>query len=131
MSTMNTNERMADLEAQSRGHTSRLIGLEESFRVLHDEVRGVSAELKSLVAAVVKQEALPRFELAKMMTIIAGVIVIFGAVSSGIIYIASNVSAPATLENRLKLGFLKDRLDNGWYKPLPGFVTTTEREDDK
>ena len=112
---MNTAERLTHLEDQGKDHTARMIGMEEGFRALRDDVRTLADEMKTLIRAVTTQEAKPRYELHKIMPIVASAVLIFGALTGGIIYMSNSESTPATLENRLRLEFLQQRLDNGWF----------------
>lgn len=123
---MNTTERLTHLESQGKDHTARMIGIEEGFKGLRSEVRILAEEMKTLIRAVTTQEAKPRYELHKIIPIVAGVVLIFGAITGGIIYMANSESTPTTLENRLRLEFLKERLDNGWFA---GNVTTVMKKE--
>ena len=123
---MNTVERLTDLEEQGRDHTARLIGIEKAFGALHDDVRTLSREVKTLIGTVTRHDARPQVELHKVLTIVATGIVIFGSVVSGIIYVSGNVNAPRALENKLKVEFMKQRLDNGWH----GEVSTWRKKQD-
>ena len=120
---MNTAERLSDLESQGKDHTNRLIGIEEAFRGLRDDVRSLADEMKVLIRAVTTQEAKPRYELHKIMPVVASAVIIFGAITGGIIYMSNSESTPATLENKLRLEFMKERLDNGWLT-MPHNVST-------
>ncbi len=123
----NTIERLTDLEAQGREHTARLIGIENSFSQLKGDVRVLSEDVKNLISAVTRQEAQPRFDLPKIMPVIASAIVIFAAMASGIIYVSGNTTKPETLENRLRLDFLQERIDNGWTTPNTTVITKQRR----
>lgn len=124
---MNTAERLTHLESQGQDHTARMIGIEEGFKGLRADVRILAEEMKTLIRAVTTQEAKPRYELHKIIPIVAGAVLIFGAITGGIIYMANSESTPTTLENRLRLEFLKERLDNGWFA---GNVTTVMKRNE-
>lgn len=99
----------------------RLQHLETGFKSLEDRqisqgktLDGLGMKLDQVIHAVTLQSARPTIDLAKILTVTATLIVIFGATASGIIYIAGNVSAPSILENRMALRFLNERMDRGW-----------------
>jgi hypothetical protein len=101
----------------------RLQHLESGFKSLEDRqisqgktLDGLGIKLDQVIHAVTLQSAKPAFDLAKILTVAATLIVIFGATASGIIYVAGNVSAPGILSNKMQVEFLRERLDNGWVK---------------
>lgn len=106
---------------------ARLTAVEHSLKVLHQDVRSITEKMSELITAVTRAEARPQWELHKILTTVAAAVVTFGALAGGIIYIASNVSAPATLENRLRLEFMQKRLDSGWFRPLENVTTAIRR----
>ena len=112
----------------------RLQHLETGFKSLEDRqisqgktLDGLGMKLDQVIHAVTVQGARPRYEIGKIMTIIASGVVIFGATASGIVYIAGNVSAPSILANKMRLDFIDQRLDHGWFNASALNVTVRNK----
>lgn len=109
-----------NLERQFTAVDNRVISLSRDVTGIMTAVDKIGSQVGELTRVVTTMQAAsavaPRFDIGRALTVIGTTVVIFAAVTSGITYIASSVSAPAILENKLRAEFLQARLDNGWYK---------------
>lgn len=108
--TDQTETRLDNLEKQSAEGNQRL-------GVVETQLKGISADVKSLVSAVANITARPPTDWIKIITAAAALVVIVTAAGGVITYIASNVNAAAQARSEERLAHMRERLDNGWFKP--------------
>lgn len=113
-----TEHRLASLESHAVSADARLVQLGHDVAGLTATVSGIATDMRSIAGVVMRVEAAPKFDMMRVLTFVGVIVAIFGATSSGIIYIASNVSAPALAVQAERVSFLRERLDNGWVKGL-------------
>lgn len=128
MSTLtaeHTENRLDRLE-QHATETQHRLGVVET------QLKGISADVKTLVQAVAGVAAQPRHDWFKVVPALAGAVVIFTAIGGVITYIASNVNAAANARQEERLMFLQMRLDHGWFSAsemkirVPGGAVTPQ-----
>lgn len=106
--TDNTEARLDRLEVSSAESNHRL-------GVVETQLKGISADVKTLVQSVATAAATPRHDFFKIIPALAGAVVIFTAVGGVITYIASNTNAAASARQEERLSFLHMRMDRGWF----------------
>lgn len=110
-----TETRLDSLEKYATEQNQRL-------GVVETQLKGIGADVKSLVSTVANVTARPQTDWIKIITAAAALVVIIGATGSVITYIASNVNAVATAKlethsarQEERLQFMQLRLDRGWF----------------
>jgi uncharacterized membrane protein YciS (DUF1049 family) len=116
--TGNFEHRLDSLELQGVEQKNRLIHVERSLGEVARNVTELGSKLDTVVTAVTTVTAQPKFDIYKVMPLIVSLVVLIGAASTAITYISSNINAAELARQAERLSFVKERLDNGWFKPV-------------
>jgi hypothetical protein len=83
----------------------RLTTLEQNYNHLDSRLTDMGRKLDRVVEAVTRHSAAPQFDPGRILTFIMQATILFGLVTSGIVYVASNVteSRLAVLETKLQV----------------------------
>ncbi len=107
-----TEVRLDTLEKFAVSTDNRLVNVEKTLS-------GMTADLRTVVAAVTTVTARPVWDFQKVLDIGlkgGGLAVL---VAGLITYISTNINAVSVVENRLRIEFMQTRLDKGWFQPSP------------
>lgn len=122
-------ERRLDiLEQQGVDSKNRLMHVERSVEIvgrqveglnnkLDTQVGGLNSKLDTVVTAVTTVTSQPKWDFIKILDIATKGVVLFVAIAGGITYIATNINAVHNVRNEMHSEFLRQRIDNGWFKP--------------
>jgi hypothetical protein len=127
------------LEKQFTAVDNRVIGLSRDVTGIMTAVDKIGSQVGELTRVVTTMQAAsavaPRFDGMKIGGMIASIVVIVGAVTAGITYVAKASMWGDILEVKIRAemhaDFLRERLDNGWFKPglqirAPGGTVTQQ-----
>jgi len=113
------------LEKQFTGVDNRVIGLSRDVTGIMTAVDKIGSQVSELTRVVTTMQAAsavaPRFDAAKITTLITATIISVAAVTGCITYVARSAMWPDIQEVKIRgdmdRQFLRERLDNGWFKP--------------
>jgi len=114
--TSNFEHRLDSLEQQGVDNRNRLVHVERQVADVARNVDSLGTKLDTVVSAVTTVTAQPKFDIYKVVPLIVSIVILVGAASTAVTYIASNINAPAIAEAKAEIKFLGQRLDNGWFK---------------
>lgn len=118
--------RLDIMEQQGARNENRLLHVERSVDIVSKQVDGLSnrldtqvgglnAKLDTVVTAVTTVTSRPQWDLQKFLDIGlkgGGLAVL---VASLITYIATNINAVENVRNQMRMEFLQQRVENGWF----------------
>lgn len=113
----NVEHRLDSLELQGVEQKNRLIHVERSLGEVARNVTELGSKLDTVVTAVTTVTAQPKFDIYKVVPLIVAVVMLVGAGAGAITYIASNINAAELARQAERLTHMKERIDNGWFKP--------------
>lgn len=115
--TEKVEHRLDSLELQGVEQKNRLIHVERSLGEVARNVTDLGSKLDTVVTAVTTVVAQPKLDVYKVVPLIVAITILVGAASTAITYIASNIGAAELARQAERITFMKERLDNGWFKP--------------
>lgn len=114
--TEKVEHRLDSLELQGVEQKNRLIHVERSLGEVARNVTDLGSKLDTVVTAVTTVTAQPKLDIYKVVPLIVAITILVGAASTAITYISSNINAAELARQAERQLFLKERLDNGWFK---------------
>jgi len=115
--TEKVEHRLDSLELQGVEQKNRLIHVERSLGEVARNVTELGSKLDTVVTAVTTVTAQPKLDVYKVVPLIVAITILIGAASTAITYISSNINAAEMARQAERLVFIRERLDNGWFKP--------------
>lgn len=90
---------------------------QQRLGVVETQLKSISADMKTLIQTVSAVSSRPTHDWFKVVPAMAAAVVIVTAAGGVITYIASNVNAAASARHEERLSFVRERMDNGWFRP--------------
>ncbi len=83
----------------------RLSTLEQNYNHLDSRLTDMGRKLDKVVDAVTRHAAAPQFDPGRILTFVMQATILFGLVTSGIVYVASNVAEArlAVIESKMQV----------------------------
>jgi hypothetical protein len=83
----------------------RITTLEQNYNHLDSRLTDMGRKLDRVVEAVTRHSAAPQFDPGRILTFVMQATILFGLVTSGIVYVASNVAEArlAVLETKVQI----------------------------
>lgn len=108
--------RLDSLEQQGVDNRNRLVHVERQVADVARNVHDLGGKLDTVITAVTTVTAQPKLDIYKVVPLIVAIVALIGAASTAITYIASNINAAELARQSERVMYLKERLDNGWFK---------------
>lgn len=111
--------RLDSLERFAIQSEHQLSSVKESLAGLGTTVNAQSSKIDHIANAVTAwkaaEDATPKESLFKRLQFIALAVGLLGGAATAVTYIASNINAADNRELKVRLEFMTQRLDNGWF----------------